>query len=255
MAGDRVAEYVGAGQGCPVLGLRCGWTRTSAACHVRLMIKAILFDIDGTLVDSTDLHVEAWLRVFSNAGHEVSEGDLRAQMGKGGDTMLPTVLPALSEDEHEKLIDAHGRLFQSELIERVEPFPGAAALLKRAHAEGRSVVLATSASKDDLDRYVDLLGVGDVVEVATCADDVATSKPAPDIFAAALKKVGVAADEAVAVGDTPYDVEAAGRAGIGTVAVLTGGFDEQTLEEAGADKVYPDVAALLADYDRSPLAR
>ena len=219
------------------------------------MIKAVLFDVDGTLVDSNHLHIKAWSRVFDEAGHQVSVSVLRSQMGKVGDTMLPTLLPDAPEEERRRLIHAHGTLFQSELIEQVKAFPGAADLLRSVHRSGRSVVLATSASKEDLDRYVDLLGAADVIDVATCADDVGTSKPAPDIFATALEKVGVAADEAVAVGDTPYDVEAAGKAGIGTVAVLSGGFDEQTLRDAGADAIYADVAALLADFDATPLAR
>ena len=217
-------------------------------------IEAVLFDLDGTLVDSNALHVAAWAQVFEGAGHPIAAETIAGQIGKGGDNLVPALLPELSDDEQEKLADAHGRVFKQSYLDRVVPFPQAAALLRRVAEEGAKVVLASSASGEELDHYVELLGVGDVVAARTSSDDVGTSKPAPDIFAVALKKSGVAADRAVAVGDTPYDAESAGRAGVRTIGVLSGGFAEHALREAGAVEIYRDAGDLLARFDGSPLS-
>lgn len=218
------------------------------------MIKAILFDIDGTLIDSNDLHVEAWARVFADAGHQVSRAAIAGQIGKGGDNLVPALLPGASEETAERLSDRHGEVFKADYLSTARPFPGARALLERAHAEGAKVVLASSASAEELDHYVERLQVKALVAAKTSIDDVATSKPAPDIFAAALKKAGVTAEEAIAVGDSPHDVASAKGAGVRTVAVLSGGFAEAVLRDAGAVAVYRDVKTLLEDYAGSVLA-
>lgn len=217
------------------------------------MIKAILFDIDGTLIDSNSLHVDAWAQVFADAGHDVPPQRIAPQIGKGGDHLVPALLPDLDEDAQERLSDAHGSLFKAHYIARAQPFPDAAALLRRVHDDGKQVVLASSASAEELDHYVELLGIADIVAAKTSSDDVQSTKPAPDIFAVALKKAGVSAAEAVAVGDTPYDVASAAGAGMATIALLSGGFAEDALRGEGAAAIYADVAALLADYARSPL--
>lgn len=219
------------------------------------MIKAVLFDLDGTLIDSNDLHVKVWHRVFSEAGHEIEPAAIHGQIGKGGDNLVPALLPALSDSEQKALADEHGRLFKQMFMDQAKPFPGASELLRRVHDGGRKVVLASSASEAELKHYTELLGVTDIVAAATSIDDVGTSKPAPDIFAVALQKVGVAAAEAVAVGDTPYDVISAGKAGAGTIALLSGGFSQSALREAGADTIYDDVADLLKGYGGSALSR
>lgn len=218
------------------------------------MISAVLFDIDGTLIDSNGLHVEAWAAVFADAGHDVSREDIAGQIGKGGDNLVPALLPGLDADDARALSDAHGRVFKARYLHRARPFADAHALLDRVHREGARVVLASSASSQELDHYIGVLGIADLVAGKTSIDDVETSKPAPDIFAAALRKAAVPADRAVAVGDTPYDVAAASGAGIGTVAVLSGGFSDAALRDAGATAVYRDVADLLARYGDSPLA-
>jgi membrane protein len=219
------------------------------------MIQAVLFDIDGTLIDSNTLHVAAWAEVFADAGHTVARDAIAGQIGKGGDNLVPTLIPGIDEDAVEALSDAHGVTYKARHIAQAKPFADARALLERVHADGRMVVLASSASAEELDHYVGLMGVAHLVAARTSSDDVATTKPAPDIFAVALEKAGVAAEAAVAVGDTPYDVMAAGKAGVATVAVLSGGFPEARLRAAGAVAVYADVAALLADYENSALAR
>ena len=219
------------------------------------MIKAVLFDLDGTLIDSNDLHVLAWRQAFGEAGHDVPAAAIHRQIGKGGDNLVPALLPHMPSSEQQALTASHGRLFKHLFLGQALPFPDARRLLERVDADGRRVVLASSATDEELDHYVGLLGIGDIVAGRTSIDDVAVSKPAPDIFAVALKRAGVAADEAVAVGDTPYDILAAGRAGIGTVAVLSGGFPRRDLVAAGATAIYDDVARLFAKYDGSPLAR
>ena len=216
-------------------------------------IRAVLFDLDGTLVDSNDFHVEAWDIVFREAGHRIDRDAIRGQIGKGGDLLVPTLLPDLPKAQRDRLAERHGEVFKARYLDRVRPFPDAAALLRHVAASGRKVVLASSASDDELQHYVELLGVGDVVAATTSKDDVATTKPAGDIFAAALVKARVLPRHAVVVGDTPYDIEAARKCGVATVAVRSGGFDEAALGQAVAR--YDDVAALLARFDRTPLAR
>jgi len=219
------------------------------------MIRAVLFDIDGTLIDSNELHVQAWTQAFAEAGHPVDEAAIRQQIGKGGDNLVPAVLPHLDTHDQGGISKASGRLFKQVFMDRARPFADARALIERVHGDGRKVVLASSASEEELKHYVDLLDIADIVAATTSIDDVGASKPAPDIFAAALKKSGFSADEVVAVGDTPYDVESAAKAGFGTVALLSGGFAHDELAAAGAVAIYRDVAALLAAYGASPLAR
>ncbi|HVF92759.1 MAG TPA: HAD family hydrolase, partial [Sphingomonas sp.] len=217
-------------------------------------IQAVFFDIDGTLVDSNEHHVTAWDVAFRDAGHAVDPAAIRGQIGKGGDLLVPTLLPEVAKSEIDALSDAHGKAFKRRHLGRITPFAEASALLRHTHRRGQRVVLASSADGKEVAHYIKLLKVRDIVDATTSIDDVETSKPAGDIFAAALKKVRLAPDEVIVVGDTPYDVEAAMKCGIDAIGVLSGGFDEAVLRGAGAVAVYDDVAALLADYARSPLA-
>jgi len=217
-----------------------------------MRIKAVLFDLDGTLVDSNEAHVEVWSRVFRDAGHPVDLAAIRGQIGKGGDLFVPTLLPHLPADEQERLAGEHGERFKAGWLPRVAPFPRAHDLLARVRASGSKVVLASSASAEELDHYVELLDAKKLVDARTSIDDVETSKPAPDIFGAALKKAGLAPEEALVVGDTPFDIKGADRAGIAAVALRSGGFTDDAL--AGAAAIYDDAADLLARFDASPLA-
>ena len=219
-----------------------------------MAIKAVLFDIDGTLVDSNDYHVNAWEEAFAGVGARFDRQIIHDQIGKGTDMLVPTLLPDTDEDDQEKLGEAHGDAFKSKFLDQVEPFPMAHALLKRVQEAGQQVVLASSASKAELDHYLDLLDARDLVSGTTSAEDVENTKPAPDIFATALKKAGLAAEEVIVVGDTPYDIEAAKKCGIATIGLRSGKFPDDALQQAGAIALYDDVAALLRDYDNSPLA-
>lgn len=209
-------------------------------------IKAILFDIDGTLVDSNDFHVDAWLEAFERAGHHLTRDRVREQIGKGGDMLVPALLPDLPEAEQEKLADAHGEVFQGKYLGTVQPFPGARDLLRRVHEAGLKVALASSAEQKELDHYVELLNVESFIDETTTSDDVENSKPAPDIVATALKKLALQADEVLFIGDTPYDIESGAKCGVGTIALLSGGFPRDTL--GGARAIFDDIAALDASF-------
>lgn len=218
-------------------------------------IKAVLFDIDGTLVDSNDLHVSAWEEAFRAEGFEFDRQVLHDQIGKGTDNLVPTLIPDADEAMEERLGEAHGKVFKDKYLETARPFPDAHALLARVHQAGQKVVWASSAAQNEIDHYLDLLDARDLVSATTGIDDVGNSKPAPDIFETALKKVApITPKEAIVVGDTPYDIEAARKCGIATVALRSGGFTDEALREAGAVALYDDVATLLREYNSSPLA-
>ena len=221
-----------------------------------MIIKAVLFDVDGTLVDSNDFHVEAWNQAFAGIGVSFDRALIHDQIGKGTDMLVPSLLPDLDDAAQRRLGDAHGAVFKARYLDRVRPFPHARDLLERVRADGRQVVLASSASQSELDHYLDLLDARELVSEQTTADDVARTKPAPDIFAAALAKLGSPSPEAViVVGDTPYDIEAARKAGVAAIGLRSGGFGDEALEQAGAIALYDDVAHLLRGYAESPLAR
>lgn len=221
-----------------------------------MQIKAILFDIDGTLIDSNDMHVLAWEEAFADIGEAFERQLIHDQIGKGTDMLVPALLPDLDAAAQEKLGEAHGAVFKAKFLNEARPFPSAYDLLAHAHGLGQQVVLASSASKAELDHYLDLLDIRDLVAAATSSDDVKQTKPAPDIFATALEKLpGIDAEEVIVVGDTPYDMQAANKCGIAAVALRSGGFPDDVLWNAGAIAIYDDAAALLAGYADSPLGR
>jgi HAD superfamily hydrolase (TIGR01509 family) len=219
------------------------------------VIEAVLFDIDGTLVDSNEQHVEAWVTAFETRGHPIGRDAIRQQIGKGGDLLVPALLPGASDDESKALAEAHGHAFKERYLDGIRAFPSAREAIARAHGQGLKVVLASSAKREELEHYVELLGVGEMLDASTSIDDVSTSKPAPDIFSAAIDKIDVAPARAIVVGDTPYDVEAAKKAGIAAIGLTSGPFDADALTRAGAIAVYANIGDLIARYDQSPLAR
>lgn len=220
------------------------------------MPRAVIFDIDGTLVDSVDLHARAWQEAFAHFGKKVSFEEVRYQIGKGGDQLMPVFLSKDELEEFgEELEKYRGELFKREYLSRVEGFPRVRELFERVRAEGGRIALASSAKEDELEAYKRKADIEGLVEEQTSADDVEKSKPHPDVFEAALAQLGdVSADEVVVVGDTPYDAEAAGKIGLRTVGVLCGGFPEADLRAAGCIEIYRDPSDLLARYEESALA-
>ena len=220
------------------------------------MIKAVIFDVDGTLVDSNLQHVEAWREAFAHFGKELTTDEVHAQIGKGGDQLMPVFL---SRHELERfggdLERLRIELFTRDYLPGVEPFPKVRELFERIKNEGMQIALASSAKEPELEQHQKNLGIEDLVDVSICADDTDRSKPCPDIFETALARLDdVEPDEAIVVGDTPYDVQAASKAGLRTIALLSGGFAEDVLRENGASAIYRDIADLLENYESSPLA-
>jgi HAD superfamily hydrolase (TIGR01549 family) len=216
--------------------------------------KAAIFDLDGTLLDSVDLHALAWQEAMLQFGHDVSFEQVRSQIGKGGDKLIPVFLSAHEQREHGKdLEEWRGNRFKNEYLPLVRPFSAVPDLLRRVRDAGLRIAVASSAKKDEVDKYLDIAGITDLVDVTTSSDDAEESKPAPDIFNVVLKKLKIDGADAVVIGDTPYDAEAARKAGVRTVGVLCGGFSEDELRKAGCAEVYPGPAALLACFERSML--
>ena len=220
-------------------------------------MKAAIFDIDGTLLDSVDLHAEAWVEAFRHFGVETDRVEVRSQIGKGGDELMPVFLSdAQLRDEGETIEAYRSDLFKRAYRDRVKPFPGVRALFERLRTEGTTIALASSGKRSEVEHYQQVLGIEDLVEAATSSDDAERSKPHPDIFQAALKRLdGVDRSEIVVLGDTPYDAQAAGKAGLATIGLLCGGFPEADLRAAGCIAIYRSPQHLLDDFESSPLAK
>lgn len=216
--------------------------------------RAILLDIDGTLVDSNDAHVEAWQRAFATEGHMFSRTQIHAQIGKGGDNLVPSLLPDANADEVARLGRVEGEIYKRDFLPQVVPFGGARQVLRRLAMRGHTLVLASSASRAEVDHYVDLLDAEGLLTGTTSKDDVKASKPCADIFVAALEHTGGPADSAVVIGDTPYDIVAAQRAGIEAIGLLSGGFSHDELADCGPLAIYDGIADLDSEYANSPLS-
>lgn len=218
------------------------------------MIRAVIFDVDGTLVDSVDYHAESWQRAFREFRKEVPFEKIRFQIGKGSDQFLPEFW---SEEDLKKigkpLEEFRADLFKKEYLPRVKGFPKVRELFLHLQACGQKFALASSAKGDELQSYKIAAGIDDLIDRETSSDDAESSKPDPDIFEAALAKLGhPPLEETLVVGDTPWDIEAAKKAGLRTIAVRCGGFKEEHLR--GAIAIFDDPADLLAHYSSSPLA-
>jgi phosphoglycolate phosphatase-like HAD superfamily hydrolase len=220
------------------------------------MTKAAIFDLDGTILDSVDLHALAWQEAMAEFGHDVTFEHVRSQIGKGADKLIPVFLSKDDQRDHGKELDEwRAQRFKSTYLPLIRPFSAVPNLLRRVREAGLVIAIATCPKRDDLGDYLAIAGIADLVDVATSAEDVKESKPAPDVFEVALKKLGVEPNEAIAIGDTPWDAIAASKAGIPTIGVLCGGHTETTLREAGCFDVYPGLATLYARFDETPLAR
>lgn len=209
----------------------------------------VLFDVDGTLVDTNYLHTLAWSRAFREVGEWAPMNAIHRLVGMGGDQLVPELIGHDSPEADA----AHRRIFR-ELVGEASAFPGAADLLAAVRGMGLVVMLATSSPKDQLDAMLESAGLQDNFDARTTADDVSSSKPDPDVFLAAIESADLDPRRTVAVGDSVWDVRAARAANIGCIGVESGGFSRHELAEAGALHVYRDVSELLALINTSPLA-
>jgi HAD superfamily hydrolase (TIGR01509 family) len=218
------------------------------------MPQATIFDVDGTLLDSVDLHARAWQEALVKFGHHVTFEQARSQIGKGGDQLIPVFLSKAEQMDHgEEMEEWRGKLFKSKYLPLLRPFSAVPELLRRVREASLKVAVASSAKTSELDVYLEIACISDLVDVAISSEDAERSKPAPDIFQMALKKLGIPGHKAVAVGDTPYDAEAARKADIPTIGMLCGGFTEAALRKGGCVAVYTGPGALLACFGASPL--
>lgn len=220
------------------------------------MPDVLLTDLDGTLVDSNALHAEAWRRTFEHFGIQVGMDEAWRQIGKGGDQVIPVFVPEADRERLEKpLKEFRKEIFHRDYMHRMVAFSQARELLLRVRDSGMKIVIATSSDKEDLPTYSKLVGMDDLVNEASSSADAKASKPDADIFAAALKKVNMRAEQAVALGDTPWDAQAAGKLGIPVIGLTCGGWKADDLRDAGCVEVWQDPADLLLHFDKSALRR
>ncbi len=211
-----------------------------------------MLDIDGTLVDSNDANARAWMEALQAHGIEVNYIKLREGVGMGGDNFLPKLAHLDAESEQGKAISqTRAEIMKSKYMPNLQGFPQVKELLARLHDDGLKLVVATSAKPDEAEILLKLTGASELIDEIATTEDAKNSKPDPDILHAALQKSGLSADEVVMLGDTPYDVEAAQKAGIRSIGVRCGGWSAPDLK--GALAVYNDPADLLAHYTESPL--
>jgi HAD superfamily hydrolase (TIGR01549 family) len=219
------------------------------------VIRGVIFDLDGTLVDSNELHVLAWHDTFRHFHKDIPLERLREQIGKGGDQYLPVFLNEREMREFGEEADRYrGEVFKKNYLPHVKPFPKVRDLFERLRAEGKKIALASSGKETEVRHYEKLLDIGGLVDSMTTVDQVAQSKPNADVFIAALNLLALSPSEAVAIGDTPYDVAAAKKIELPIVGVLCGGFSEQVLRDGGAVAIFRDPGDLLERYYQSPLA-
>ena len=206
--------------------------------HQRNPPQAVIFDVDGTLLDSVDEHAMAWVEAFHDYGHRVSFEEVRRKIGKGGDQLMPVFMTREEIEEYgEPLESERARIMKDRYLPLIRPFRDVRALLERVRADGKQIALASSATRDDLDIYKRIANVEGLVDVETSSDDAKRSKPYPDIFQAALDRLGgLAADRTIAVGDTPYDAEAAAKAGIRSIGPLCGVGRRKILDGQAASR-------------------
>jgi HAD superfamily hydrolase (TIGR01509 family) len=217
-------------------------------------LGAILLDVDGTLLDSVDAHAAAWVEALREEGIEVAFESIRLLVGMGGDKLLPAVSGISSESERGRRIsERRGEIFRSKYLPHLRPFPMVRPLLQALRQRGLRLIVATSASAKDLGGLLERAEITDLVDDCASGDTVERSKPAPDIILAALQVGKVSAEESLMLGDTPYDVEAGRRAGVGSIGLACGAWDARGLLQAIA--VYDDPADLLAHLDESPIGR
>jgi HAD superfamily hydrolase (TIGR01509 family) len=218
------------------------------------MYRGVIFDIDGTLVDSNDAHAQAWVRALEEHGRHVEFARVRPLIGKGSDKLLPELTGiTVDSPEGRALVERRREIFMRDFMLTLKPTRGAQRLLEWLRDERLTLGIATSAADEEVHSLLRVAGATKYFDTKTSSDDVDRSKPDPDIVRAALERMGCSAGDVVMIGDTPYDVEAALRAGVGIIAFRSGGWSAEAL--SGALAVYDDPEDLLDHFDESPFKR
>ncbi|MFN2635417.1 MAG: HAD family hydrolase [Gemmatimonadaceae bacterium] len=218
------------------------------------MVKGVIFDVDGTLVDSNDAHAQSWVDTFAEAGYSVPFDVVRPLIGMGGDKLLPKAAGIRHDSkEGKKLTKRRSAMFREKYLPRLRPFPGARALVERVREERLKPMVATSAKDEELKGLLRAADVADLMEEKATASDAKRSKPDPDIVQAAIEESGFPAEKLVMIGDTPYDIEAAKKAGVRVIAFRSGGWKDNDLK--GAVEIYDGPADLVSHYASSLLGR
>jgi HAD superfamily hydrolase (TIGR01509 family) len=214
------------------------------------MLKAVIFDIDGTLIDSVDLHARSWVKAFCRFGIEVGFEQVRSHIGEGADRLIPAFAPsAMPNDKRKEIEEFRSKLFKRRYLDKIRPFPNVQALFGRIKADGCKLVLASSCAADEIDQYKAIAAISDMTDHDVTADDAGSSKPSPDIFLQALDRLApISPSETCVVGDTKYDGEAARRAGVPFIGLLCGGSSREELERSGAIAIYRDPSELLKNW-------
>jgi HAD superfamily hydrolase (TIGR01549 family) len=223
----------------------------------KMPLKGVLLDVDGTLVISNDAHAQAWVEAFADFGYEVEFDQVRPLIGMGGDQIVPLFAPGLSGEEGKgkEIANRRKELIINKFGKTLAPAPGTHDLIERMQNDGLEMMIASSATAEELSILLKAAHVDDLLssEKATTSSDAEASKPDPDIVEAALEKIGMEAPDVIMLGDTPYDIESAAKAGVKVIAFRCGGFDDSQLRDAMA--IYDNPADLVSKYDKSPLAK
>ena len=211
-------------------------------------LQGILFDIDGTLIDSNDIHATCWVEAFEHFGKSFDHDTVREHIGKGGDLLVPDLLNAREMQKFgEELREYRGEIFKKKYMKTIKPFPRIADQLRKLDELGVRMVLSSSGNPDEVEYYAGLIGVEDLIKGSTSTEDANISKPSPEIFEAGLKRLKTDPGKTLVVGDTPYDILAAHRASLPVAAVLCGGFPRETLGKA--EFLFADVEELVRKID------
>lgn len=217
------------------------------------MLKGVIFDVDGTLVDSNDAHAQSWADTFAEAGYDVPFEKVRPLIGMGADKLLPrTAGISRDSEEGKRLVERRSEIFREKYLSRLRPLPGARELVLRVKRDGLKAIVATSAKDEELKGLLKAAHVDDLMEEKATASDAKRSKPDPDIVEAAIEESAIPPRQLIMIGDTPYDIEAAARAALRTIAFRSGGWTRDALN--GAVEIYDGPADLLAHYDSSLLS-
>ena len=220
------------------------------------MVEAVLFDVDGTLIDSVEQHARAWLWAFARHGHDIPLNDIRRQIGKGGDQLMPAFLSPEEISHIGSTLEAERlTFFRDEYLPLLHPFPMVRDLVERVKLDGKRVAIASGARAEELDRYLKIANLADLVDQTISADDVERTRPEADSIVVALERLGSTdPNRVIHVGDTPWDALAARKAGVRSIGLECGGWDRADLKEAGCTEIFASPADLLARYEESILS-